>query len=285
MTAITTLRQLVEMTEQDATLLSDTAFFMRVVDQIQAIDDIAALDGLVQELYQADRTAGQYLIRALRSVFALNEDPEQDQAWLLTAIPIETSAPLTQTGVMLRAAIDDALTKHAPGRLTPTVFARPCLLSEVSSMVATAELMFGSQLYTMVGSANQNVCVWPILWRGRIEDVETFNTMMHQSGKGAIPFDTIIPDVEAFAKFCGIGFRIHPMTSWENAFSICRAIELRLSMMKHIQELRSGAEVAVDDNKVVLKTSNAKTVLAHFSEESPAEVSVIANALAKRLVA
>lgn len=285
MTAIATLRQLVEMTEKDAALLSDTAFFMKVVEHIQAIDDIAALDGLVQELYQADRIAGQYLIRALRSVFALNEDPGQDQAWLLTAIPIETSAPLTQTGVMLRAAIDDALTKHAPGRLTPTVFARPCLLSEVSSMVATAELMFGAQLYTMVGTANQNVCVWPILWRGRIEDVEAFNTMMHQSGKGAIPFDTIIPEVEAFAKFCGISFHIYPMTSWENAFSICRAIELRLSMMKHIQELRSGAQVAVIEDKVVLHTPHSQTVLAHFAEESPAEVSVIAATLAKQLAA
>lgn len=279
------LKLMVERVESNPALSNDSLFSQQVIQQIQTIQDLTDLDMLATELCREERLAGQYLLRALRSVIALNEDVANDQAWLLTAFPIETSGTLSQTGILLKNVIYDVLHQFGPAQLEPRVFDRPCLLSEVSSVVSAAELMFGAQLYTMVGKATDNICVWPIMWQGRIADVERFNDAMHDPRISDIRFKSVKQQIEEFAEFCGLKFKVYPVAAWENAFSICRAIQLKASMSQHVLEIKNGAHVDVDHDLVVMTEGYKRIVLGTFPEETPSDIANIVKSVSQSLKA
>jgi hypothetical protein len=243
----------------------------QIATYISKLSDIADLDILVSQFYASNRPAGQLLMRTARSVMALKEDIRHDQAKLITAIAIESNIPAMQTGLILKDVLMQSLKAHCIEGLEVKLMGRPCSIQEVSSLAALGNLMTGKQVHSF-SDTDTGLMIWPIMWLGHVDELEKFNKTLHEEGHSHLNILAVKREVEAFSKNAGIQFKVLPFASWENIFSIVRTLELRSQLISHLDEVKKGATLSVQNTSVVLQASNSSILLQSFPEEAQEEI-------------
>lgn len=243
----------------------------RIATLIRKVPNISDLDTLAMHFARENRIAGQYFLRASRSILALREDVTHDKAKLVTAIAIDSSIPAMQTGLVMKDTLTAAINRYCPKGLTAKLMGRPCALEELVTLEALGNMVSGKQIFSFADK-NTGIMVWPILWEGTVADIEQFNKQLHAEGGALFNIMAVKQECETFGKAASMAFKLLPFASWENIFSIVRTLKLRKNMLSHLQDMHEGARLEVRDDTVWLKSNQKTEELQKFPEESEEDI-------------
>ena len=271
MNTFSKLQSLIEEAVATPNYATNPELIFKIATYISKMPDISDLDVMVSQFYKNNRTAGQFLVRAARSIMALKEDIKHDDAKLITAVAIQTNIPAMQTGLILKDALLNSLKAHCKEGLGIKLMGRPCSLQEVASLSSLGNLMTGRQIHSF-SDTDTGIMIWPIMWTGHVDELEKFNKTLHLEGQSHLNILAVKKEVETFAKAAGMQAKVLPFASWENIFSIVRTLELRSHLIEHLGDIQQGALLEIEGTSVVLKGDNQSAILQSFPEESHEDV-------------